>query len=224
MFREFYYDYFNINLKDYGFGVDLDICKVLLAVTLGLALAVVFVNYSKACVFRMVKQLIRHDADSPDSAKGLSELGLSDDRGVKYALSRQGQLSTLVKRVGEVKLTYEEYIDREKEFKKRKKQFRIEKKQALAEYKNKCAEARAEGLTLPERPTFEKPKFSDDTVNYDEARYFIPEESYGRAKSVFENNGTSALKTALTVVFLFVVYVIVVMLMPDILNLIYKIF
>ena len=114
--REFIDRYFNINLKDYSnIGVDLNISLVLLFFFLGLCVAALVINHHRSYMATMVKQLIRHGAEDESCAKTLGELGLGNSRSIRMALSRDGQLTKMVKRVGEKKLSYEEYMALKKE-------------------------------------------------------------------------------------------------------------
>lgn len=224
MLKDFYYDYFRINLRDYGFGVDLEISKALLIVILGVCIAIVMINFNKAQLFTLIKQLIRHEAYSEEDAKSLKGLGLYDNRFIKYSLSRDGQFTRIVRRVGEVKPTYEEYVNAEKEKKARKKQLREARRMALAEYDAAVKEAKLQGLTPPEKPTFEGVTEKIEGIDFKTALFYIPEEARDRAKHLYENNNATLLKTVLAVVFLLISYFILVMLMPDILNLLSRLF
>lgn len=113
--RDFVDRYFNINLKDYSnIGVDLNISLTLLFFFLGLCVAALIINHHRSYMAAMIKQLSRHGAYAEDSAKTLNELGLASSRSIKLALSREGQLTRIVKRVGQTRLTYEEYLSLKK--------------------------------------------------------------------------------------------------------------
>lgn len=114
--REFLNTYFNINLKDYpNLGVDFNVSIVMLFFFVGICIAAFFINHHRSYMATMVKQLFRHGAVMEDGAKTLSELGLMEIGSLKRALSRDGQLTKLVRRVGESKMSYEEYIRLKKE-------------------------------------------------------------------------------------------------------------
>ena len=146
----------------------------------------------------------------------MKQLGLCDKCAIKYSLCREGQLTKLVRRVGEKKLSYEEYITEEKEKKKARKQNKANHKAAMAEYYAQLREAKEQGLTLPEKPTLVIA--SEGKIDFSTAAFYIPDETRDRCKHIFENNSISLFKTVLSVVFMVVVYGILVMLMPDILN------
>ena len=216
MLKDFYYDYILLNLEDYGFGVDLEICKALFVVLIGVCFAMVMINYNRANIHLVLKQLIRHDAYGEENAKTLRQLGLCDKCAVKYSLCREGQLTKLVRRVGEEKLTYEEYIAKEKEKKQKRKENKALYKVAMAEYYLKLREAKEQGLTPPVKPTLDGS--SSGEIDFTTAAFYIPEQTRERCKHIFENNSISFFKTVLSVAFMVVAYVILVMLMPDILT------
>lgn len=112
--KELYEKYLLLNLKDFpNIGIDLEINKILLALTLGLIVAALLINYHRSYMHLTVKKLLRHSAIDEKSAKTLSELGISSGA-VRLALSRTGQLTKIVRRVGEPTYTYEEYVAKTK--------------------------------------------------------------------------------------------------------------
>ena len=113
--KAFYEKYLTLNLKDYGISLDLEINKVLIVIFLGLCAACFFVNYSQSNIALVLRKLLRSGAVGEDNAKTLAELGLSSAKPVKKLLSKSGgPMKSIISYVGEVKLTYEEYIAREK--------------------------------------------------------------------------------------------------------------
>ena len=117
MFIEFYNKVFNINLSDYeNIGLNFPINKVLFAITVVICAACIFVELQRKYTKDLVCQLIRHEASGEDSAKTLEELGLDSSFFVKRIIgSETSFVSRLVKRVGKVEYTYEEYIALQKE-------------------------------------------------------------------------------------------------------------
>ncbi len=108
--------FFTLNLKDYTEAkLDFPIGAVLLLSLIAISLALFVITYRKRYTVAMVRALIRNKAFNPAGAKTLSQLKLSGNRGLERALSRSGQLTYIVKRFGEEKLDYEEYIKRSKE-------------------------------------------------------------------------------------------------------------
>ena len=116
---EFYQKYFLINLKDYSnIGIDLEITKVLFAFLIALICTTVAINFIKSSIRTLIKQLIRREAFSEDSALTLAELGLNVFK-IRTVIQSSGRLSKIIARVGEVNYTYEEYTEllKNKDFK-----------------------------------------------------------------------------------------------------------
>lgn len=108
---EFYKKYFLLNLKDYpSLGIDLYITVILFIFSLVFIAVTIIVNFRRAKMELLLRQLKRRDALNEESAKTLKELRLG---GFVFhrLLSVEGQLTKLVGRVGEVKYSYKEYID-----------------------------------------------------------------------------------------------------------------
>lgn len=82
-----------MNLSDFG-GGNFPIGPVLLCTFIGLIVATVAAQQASRVIFRAVKALMRHKALSPESAKTLKALGLSEDKALLFALRRpEGMLS-----------------------------------------------------------------------------------------------------------------------------------
>ena len=97
----FYKKYFLLNLKDYpNIDVDFPITLAFFIFFIGLMAVSVTVNFRRSKIELMVRQLKRHNAESEENAKTLKELRL-DNIIFKLLLAREGQLTKLVKRVGE---------------------------------------------------------------------------------------------------------------------------
>ena len=111
-----------LNAKDYlGTVCNIHINLILCAIALALCASSFIINYHKTYTLAIIKALLRREATSEESAKTLTELRLSDSIFLKLALSRNGQLTKIVKRVGEPTYTYEEYIALSKKERKGKK-------------------------------------------------------------------------------------------------------
>lgn len=111
MLKEAFEDYLFLNLKDYlDPGLDFPINIFLLSIAIGLCIATVLITIHKRYTTRLIKQLLRHNATTEESAKALSDLRIKPTFFLKGALSRSGQLTDMVKRVGEYKYTYQEYV------------------------------------------------------------------------------------------------------------------
>lgn len=112
---DFFKKYIEINLNDYkNIGIDLEINKLLLLITLGIMIASVLVNYNRHLVSLLVKKLTRYKATSEAGAKTLKDLGLDSNRGVRRLVESNGRVGKLIAVIGEEKLTYEEYVARQK--------------------------------------------------------------------------------------------------------------
>ena len=101
---------YNINLNDYeNIGIDLEINKVLLPafVVFGILMTVLAV-YRKN-TRDVVMQLKRHEALDEQSACTLGELGLEDNKVIRYILSHSETLKRIVLREGQINYGYEEY-------------------------------------------------------------------------------------------------------------------
>lgn len=128
LIKEIYEKYFLINLNDYpNIGINLEINKLVIALTLGLVVASLLINYHRSYTYLAAKRLLRYGATDEKSAKTLKELGINIPS-VRFALSRSGQLTKMIRRVGEPHYSYEEYI---KAAKSRKKEEKIDFDKAL---------------------------------------------------------------------------------------------
>lgn len=109
-------DLIMLNAKDFlEIGSDVYINLIMLIIAAALCVASFFINFHKTYTVNIIKQLLRREATSEETAKTLSELHLENQRGLKSALSRKGQLTSLIKRAGYVEPTYEEYMAQAKE-------------------------------------------------------------------------------------------------------------
>lgn len=119
----FFKDFFFLNLGDYeNFGISFPLGIFLIILTVALSLSLFIITYHNIYITALLKRLIRFGATSEAGAKTLSELGLEKVRSIRYALSRSGQLTFMVKKAGVSEITYEEYVEKIK-----KKDYREEK-------------------------------------------------------------------------------------------------
>ena len=117
--QSFIEKYIELNLKDYeNFGFDLEITKLLGLVFLGIMIAAVAMNLIKQNTSLIIKSLLRHECSSEEKAKTLPELNITSRIAELVAFSDSGRLRKIIKRVGEVKYSYEEYIKLLREKKK----------------------------------------------------------------------------------------------------------
>ena len=111
-----------LNAKDYlSTASDIPINIIILAVGFALCISSLFISHHKIYTLRIIKAILRKGATTEENAKTLAELRLSDSIAIKRALSRNGQLTKIVKRAGYREPTYEEYMALVKEKKKEEK-------------------------------------------------------------------------------------------------------
>ena len=189
--RIFYEEYVCLNLKEFSnIGIDLEIGKIFLAGAIALAVCTVVLDLRHRCSYALIKQLMRHDAVKEENAKTLTELGLVNNRQLKRLLSDSGRLRSIVARVGEVKLSSEEY----------------------AECERKLEEAMAKGIKVKESEIF------GTEIDFESARFFVREESMPAAIKIFHGADVSLVRTVLRSVLIVIVSVIAVILMPSVLE------
>jgi len=97
MFFEALKEYILLDVGDYFDGVSFPINIFILSITLGLVVAAFLITYHKRYMHALLKSLVRHNAYDPSHAKTLGELHLAENRGVRRALRRRGQLTDVVK-------------------------------------------------------------------------------------------------------------------------------
>lgn len=108
---DFIKDFLSLNLSQFeNFGMSFPIGAFLMIFSLAMCVAFFIYNYKKRSAALILKQLIRHNATSGETAKTLKDLHLEKNFYLKSALSGGGQLSHLVKSAEDLKPTYEEYI------------------------------------------------------------------------------------------------------------------
>jgi hypothetical protein len=123
--REFVDTYLNLNLKDYrNIAIDLEITKLLGLLFIGIMVAAVLMNLFKQKSSLIIKSLLRYECTDEDKAKTLGELHISSRIAEHIAFSDTGRLKRIIKRVGEVEYSYDEYVKMQKEKKKPEKQDR----------------------------------------------------------------------------------------------------
>ena len=120
-------NFFLLNLNNYdNINIDFPIGAFLIAITLSFCVASFVINDYKSKTAALIKQLSRHGAKSEETAKTFSELRIKNTLTVRRALMGSGQFKNIVKRVGEKKESYEEYIERTKSKNKNKREEKID--------------------------------------------------------------------------------------------------
>ena len=108
-------DFLFLNLSDYeNIGINLPIGAIIIVLSAVMILAAFCVNYQKSCASVICSRLLRLGAISEEKGRGLRELRLNCSLGVKIALRGGGELGSVVKRAGERKMSYGEYISASK--------------------------------------------------------------------------------------------------------------
>lgn len=119
---DFYNQYFLVNMKDYSnLQIDLEINRIILYFLLGIIVTMIIFNYRNAGNIKLVKKLLRYEATNEENSKTLDELNLNTLNS-RLSLSGNGRVKRLIKRVGEVELSYDEYVQqmKSKDFKAEK--------------------------------------------------------------------------------------------------------
>ena len=199
--KEIYSKFFSLNLNDYAnIGVNLEINKLLFFVFLGLCVACFIINYNQSVVALILKKLLRAEAHSEENAKTLSDLGLKESKTAKrLILKNSGSISRIISVCGIKKLTYEEYIEAEKQRKLQKKN------------KNKISKNKEEG----DSSNLSGANIENDVLS---AKLYIPEDKKELAIRTYTNNSSSVIKTALYCVLLFAFYLALAFTMPSLLD------
>ena len=113
-------DFLFLNLSDYEkIGIEFPIGAIFLAFSAVMIGFVFYYNYYRSCASCLCLRLLRAGAISEEKGVGLKDLRLDSSLGVKLVLRGGGELRAVVKRVGEKKQSYEEYVKSSKEKGKR---------------------------------------------------------------------------------------------------------
>ena len=118
--KDFYTNYILVNISNYpNIGIDLEINKVLLFVSLVLCVASFVISSYERNLSLLIRKLFRSGAFSADDAKTLAELGLSQSRTIKSILSkRSGITKKLISSTLDYPKSYDELVAFEKDLKK----------------------------------------------------------------------------------------------------------
>lgn len=197
MIKKYINDYLSVNLADYeNIGVNFEISKFLLIALVGLCISFFVIDWHRGYMLLAVKKLFRHEAIDEASAKTLGELGLDRSFSVKWALSRDTRLSKIVRRVGAVDYTYEEYIELMKQRKKNKKTFSLGEK-SVGEPQS----------TEPDA----KPDFAV-------ARFYLNPKRIDEARDIEQNYSSSVIKTSVFCLMFIIIFVGITLIMPQLLS------
>jgi len=194
LLKNFYEKYFELNLSDYpNIAVNFEINKVIAVLFLGLCIASVFISIRQSKISLLLRKLMRAEAYSTDTAKKLSELNLTGNRGIYSIItSSNGVISKLIAVVGQKRLTYEEYVALEKKKRDERK--------------------------LPPQERSEPTNTSYEFPSIDDIRVYIPESQRDYATHFYEMNTASPIKTALGCLLIIAIAVALILLMPSLLS------
>ncbi len=183
----------NLNEYDAFEGFDFYINIFLGVLSIALCFGIFIVNTRKNFMIRTVKQLYRHGANTEENAKSPSELRIKNTLFARKMLLGSNRLSRAICRVGDVKMTYEEYLEREKT----KKQNR---KKRLSERKDPS-------------------EFVDRKPDFDTSKFYIGADVDMNAKSIISKSPTSLWQNILLCVFVVCITVCITLVMPGLLSL-----
>lgn len=131
------------------------------------------------------------------TVKSLSELGLGDSKAVKMLLkTKSGAFKSLVLTKGASKLTYEEYNELVKAKKALRRLSKEERATKIREINNKLS----------------------PTLNFDEARFFIPEDMKDASERFIADKSTTLVRGLISCALILVFYLIIALLMPTLLS------
>ena len=99
MFKKMVENYFFLNLNEYFDGVSFPINLFILSFSVGVCIAIFFASVHNIYTYNILRQLIRHEAWDAQSAKTLTQLHVKPSYMLRSALSRRGQLTSMVKMV-----------------------------------------------------------------------------------------------------------------------------
>lgn len=190
LFRAFYYFDYGNNAYYPNLNMDSDslifVKNVILGIFIGLCIAAFGAVYNKRVLGNFVRKLLREECLSKESAKTLYELGAMQN----YAIRNAVRKSTSLRRVVRCK--------EEEEFLAEQEKLRLE------------FEESAKG---DKKAVFREEKFEIDTAN---DHFYIPEEMKYMADVKFESRGTTWLGAILFVVLMAIVFVALIVFLPDI--------
>lgn len=111
MYNNIWNDIILLNLKDFeNIGIDFYINIFLFGLAFCICIFSVLFEINRGAISLALKQIIRHGAVGEQNAKTLSDLGLINNKLIKYSLTRKTSLSRMISRVGAPYFTYEEYM------------------------------------------------------------------------------------------------------------------
>lgn len=213
--KEFYTEYICLNLKDFpNFGIDFEINKLVCCLIFALCAASIYFNIIESDIALILKKLLRAGAVGEEKAKSLSDLGLASSSRIRRLVAKDiSSLRRIISVVGAKKLTYEEFMAKEKQ-KKENSFF----KRFLRFLSDKFGKK-----SIDEETNGEKKEFSDnDSISeplvVNDPKIYIPEENLSIAEKKYSRNDSSVLKTVGICLILLALGLVVIILMPSLLS------
>ena len=198
LYEELWYHFYDNYINNQTIYQNLNMSGILSAqgivigLFLGLAIATVAASVTKKLNSVMIKKLISEECLSVDKAKSLPQLDLADKLYLRYAVRKSVNLRRVVK------CAEEEEHDRRS-----------------ADIAENYEEKRKENPSLPKK--FKPIEFK---VDPDEHHFYIPEELKYTAETKFDEKGNSLLSTLFWLGVLLIVFVIIMIFLPNILSVI----
>ena len=207
----FFERFFSLNLKDYG-GPDFPLGLIFLCICIGMIAATVIIQSTNATVYMFIKALVRHKATTPENAKDLKSLGLSDISRVLRALKRENSML----------LRYVARVDAQQEPAEENDAVTAAPPTESAENDQEATQA------TPEKTKFSAAALLEEKKQCGEkqmarilcARYYLAPQNADRAKEILSENEPTVLQTILYCSIFLVLFVIFALLFPTILPLV----
>ena len=168
----------------------LSVQGIIIGLFIGLVIAAFAASLTKNLNSIIVKKLISNDCLCAEKARSLPELDLADKLYLRYAVAKSVNLRRVVKCVEE-----EEHDQRS------------------AEVSENYEQMRKDNPSLPKK--FKPIEFK---VRPDEHHFYIPEDQKYMAETKFNGKGSSMLSTLLWVGVILVVFVVIMVFLPNILS------
>lgn len=170
MFLKALEEYILLDIGDYFEGVSFPINIFILSICLGLCIAAFIVTVHKRYIYTALYSMLRHGAVGKENAKTLKELRLEEVRFLKNALSRQGQLTYVVKKVEDGSSAPED------------------EGESIADAKAEDTVTDDENAVPVSNKNEKKGLTDDDKINFDKARFYIDENKISRARQLTEKD------------------------------------
>ncbi len=174
---------------DFGKSPLFSMRLMILGIFIGAVVACLAMAYNKQMLGKIVRALINSEANSPESAKTLDELGLKKSYLAKNALRSSSTLGRFVKCVGA-----EEFYAKQR-----------------AEHEALETAPATEGEKTRKTPKYKERSYM---VDIDNDRFYIPEELRVRADIRYDKKGSGRLATAIAIIALTIGFIAVLLIMP----------